>query len=79
MCNVVKSQFVMSLMALIVCWSGVLPAAGPEAQPAEPEQLRGLPRPNELPLAQGPFQPTQASLDELYRCPEWFADAKLGF
>ena len=54
-------------------------AASPEAQPEEPIQLRGLPRPNELPLAQGPFQPTQASLDELYRCPEWFADAKLGF
>lgn len=31
--------------------------AGNTTQPAEPEQLRGLPRPNELPLAQGPFEP----------------------
>lgn len=54
-------------------------AASPEAQPAEPEQLRGLPKPNDLPLTQGPFQPTQTSLDENYRVPEWFADAKLGF
>ena len=54
-------------------------AASPEPQPEEPIQLRGLPRPKDLPVAQGPFQPTQASLDELYRCPEWFADAKFGF
>jgi alpha-L-fucosidase len=48
-------------------------------QPAEPKQLRNLPRPNELPLAKGPFLPTQASLDENYQCPKWFADGKLGF
>ena len=59
--------------------AGTSRAASTDAQPAEPKQLRGLPRPNELPLVQGPFQPTQASLDEHYRCPEWFADAKLGF
>lgn len=53
--------------------------AKPQPQPEEPVQLRGLPKPNELPSAQGPFQPTQASLDALYKCPEWFADAKLGF
>ena len=49
MCNVVKSQFVMSLMALIVCWSGVLQAAesaqvskadAPVVYPPETEQLR---------------------------------------
>ena len=54
-------------------------AASSQAQPAEPERLRGLPKPGELPLVQGPFQPTKASLDEQYRCPDWFADAKLGF
>jgi alpha-L-fucosidase len=48
------------------------------SQPAEPEQLRGLPRPADLPLVQGPFQPTKASLDEHYQWPEWFADAKFG-
>jgi hypothetical protein len=53
--------------------------AGTASEPAEPEQLRGLPRPDELPLVQGPFQPTKASLDELYQWPEWFADAKFGF
>ena len=53
--------------------------AGTSSVPAEPEQLRGLPRPNELPLAQGPFEPTKASLDEKYQPPEWFADAKFGF
>jgi alpha-L-fucosidase len=53
--------------------------AATASQPEEPEQLRGLPRPNKLPLAQGSFQPTKASLDELYQCPEWFADAKFGF
>ena len=47
--------------------------------PAEPEQLRGLPRPKDLPLVEGPFQPTKESFDELYQCPEWFADAKFGF
>ena len=69
----------LALMVVALQGMGSSWAASPEAQPAEPEQLRGLPRPNELPLAQGPFLPTQASLDEQYRCPEWFADAKLGF
>ena len=70
-----------SLALMLIALLGMGPActASPEAQPAEPEQLRGLPVPNELPLAQGPFQGTQASLDEHYRCPKWFADAKLGF
>ena len=79
--NEIKTwTWVASLALMIVppgigsCW-----AASPEVQPAEPIQLRGLPRPNDLPLAQGPFQPTQASLDESYRCPDWFADAKFGF
>ena len=30
-----------------------------------------------LPVAQGPFQPTDNSLHQ-YKCPEWFRDAKLG-
>ena len=70
-----------SLVLMVITLPGIESswAASPEVQPAEPERLRGLPKPNELPLAQGPFQPTQASLDENYRCPEWFADAKLGF
>ena len=69
----------LALMVIALPGIGSSWAASTEAQPAEPEQLRGLPRPNELPVAQGAFQPTQASLDEQYRCPEWFADAKLGF
>jgi alpha-L-fucosidase len=31
----------------------------------------------QLPIADGPFQPTDESLQQ-YRCPEWFRDAKLG-
>ena len=69
----------LALMLSILPGMGSIWAASPEAQPEEPIQLRGLPRPKDLPVAQGPFQPTQASLDELYQCPEWFADAKLGF
>jgi alpha-L-fucosidase len=69
----------LALMAIALPGIGSSWAASPEAQPAEPEQLRGLPKPKDLPLVQGPFLPTQASLDEKYRCPEWFADAKLGF
>jgi alpha-L-fucosidase len=69
----------LALMMIALPGIGSSWAASPEAQPAEPEQLRGLPKPKDLPLAQGPFQPTQASLDEKYHCPEWFADAKLGF
>jgi alpha-L-fucosidase len=67
------------MMLIALAGMGSSRAASPETQPEEPIQLRGLPRPKDLPLAQGPFQPTQASLDELYRAPEWFADAKLGF
>ena len=32
---------------------------------------------NDLPIEQGPFEPTWDSL-RAYRCPEWFRDAKLG-
>ena len=31
----------------------------------------------QLPVAEGPFKPTDASLQQ-YQCPEWFRDAKLG-
>jgi alpha-L-fucosidase len=31
-----------------------------------------------LPIAAGPYQPTDESLKQ-YQCPEWFRDAKLGF
>ena len=31
----------------------------------------------QLPVADGPFQPTDESLQQ-YQCPEWFRDAKLG-
>lgn len=74
----------LSMLAITLLTMGVVGsswAANPETQqqPEEPAQLRGLPKPDDLPVAKGPFQPTQASLDELYKCPEWFADAKLGF
>jgi alpha-L-fucosidase len=82
MFDVVRRSFLGTAIMLVSTFAISLKAespAGNTTQPAEPEQLRGLPRPNELPLAQGPFQPTKASLDELYECPEWFADAKFGF
>ena len=69
----------LALMMIALPGMGSSRAASPEVQPEEPVQLRGLPKPKDLPLTQGPFQPTQASLDENYQCPEWFADAKLGF
>jgi len=68
-----------TLLLIVLAATGIFSAASQEVQPAEPIQLRGLPKPNELPLAQGTFQPTQVSLDEQYQCPEWFADAKFGF
>jgi alpha-L-fucosidase len=67
------------LMMLAMSAMSAARAASPDAQPEEPIQLRGLPKPAELPLVSGPFQPTQVSLDELYRSPDWFADAKFGF
>jgi alpha-L-fucosidase len=74
----ISASLVYVSLSLLVATQG-LAADTPEAQPEEPIQLRGLPKPKDLPLVQGPFQPTQASLDELYQSPEWFADAKLGF
>ena len=74
-------------MALMVCWSGALPAADPVqvpmagvpvVYPPEPVQLRGMPRPGDLPLEPGPFKGNWDSIAEQFVCPEWFFDAKLG-
>lgn len=45
--------------------------------PAAPKSGGAFPGTTPLPMADGPFQPTDASL-AAYRCPEWFRDAKFG-
>lgn len=46
--------------------------------PATPEIVTASARKIKLPLADGPFKPTWESLQENYRSPAWFEDAKFG-
>ena len=82
-----KRWFFNSMMAAVICWSGAVLAAAPAQAPAanapvvsppEPVQLRGMPRPADLPLEQGAFKGNWDSIAAQFVCPEWFFDAKFG-
>ena len=65
-----QKTLVLSGLAAILLSAASLVAAEPAAQTIAPVQLN-------LPVAQGPFQPTMESLSN-YTCPDWFRDAKFG-
>lgn len=43
-----------------------------------PDYVSKIPKPEQLPMASGPVQPTWDSIAREFTCPEWFADAKFG-
>ena len=53
-------------------------ASGTTGLPEEPERLRSMPRPADLPLEPGPFKENWDSIAAQFLCPQWFLGAKFG-
>ena len=65
-----------AIMVLLLAWllvqlSGVIAEEAVKKPNLVEEKL-------EIPIADGPFQPTWESLQKGYECPQWFRDAKFG-
>jgi len=65
-----------TLLMILLTATHIFTVYSQVVEPAEPIQLRGLPRPSDLPLESGPFKGNWDSIAANFVCPEWFFDAK---